>query len=86
MIYQVEFSNKALKELKRIDRQNQIRLLRAIKGLQPNPRKAAQARPMTGVSSWRLRVGDYRIIYDIYDKKLVILIVRMRHRRDAYKQ
>jgi mRNA interferase RelE/StbE len=40
---------------------------------------------MVGSQSWRLRVGDYRVIYDIADGKLVILIIRIRHRREAYR-
>jgi mRNA interferase RelE/StbE len=40
---------------------------------------------MVGSKSWRLRVGDYRVIYDILDNKLVVLIIRIRYRKDVYR-
>lgn len=84
MTYEVRFTKSAQKELKKLPRQTGLRILKVISRLADNPREG-KVRPMVGVKSWRLRVGDYRIIYDILDKKLVILIIRVRHRKDAYK-
>lgn len=40
---------------------------------------------MTGVESWRIRVGDYRIVYDIEDSELIVLVVAVGHRREIYR-
>lgn len=82
--YAVEFTKSAQKELSKLPRSIGVRIARAIDNLATEPRKGA-VRPMVGTKSWRLRVGDYRVIYDIVDEKLVILIIRVKHRRDMYK-
>ena len=84
MTYKIEFTKTAQKELKKQSVQIQKRLLLAIIRLSANPKKGS-VRPMIGVSSWRLRVGSYRVIYDINDNTLVILIIKVGHRRDVYK-
>ena len=84
MIYAVEFTKSAQKELKKLPKDVGIRIARAIVKLSNNP-KQGKVRPMVGIKSWRLRVGDYRVIYDISDAKLTILVVRVRHRKDVYK-
>jgi mRNA interferase RelE/StbE len=84
MTYEVEFTKSAQKELKKLPKKVSLRIAKAILKLSENPR-AAKVRPMVGVRSWRLRVGEYRVIYDISDKKLSILIIRVRHRKDVYR-
>lgn len=83
--YAVEFKNSAVKELKKLPKQHSFRILKAIDKLALNP-KLGNVRPMVGMPNWRLRVGDYRVIYSIYENKLTIFIIRIRHRKDAYKQ
>ncbi len=82
--YVVEFTKSARKELHKLPHQTILQIVKAIDKLSTNPRKG-NVRPMVGVKSWRLRAGDYRIIYDILDKKLVVLIIKVRHRRDIYR-
>lgn len=82
--YEVEFVKSAQKELNKLPRQISLRIAKAIYKLSADPRKG-NVRPMVGTKSWRLRVGDYRVIYDISDKKLVILIIRVRHRKEIYR-
>lgn len=82
--YAVEFSKTAQKELAKLSPQTALRILRAIHKLAKNPR-SDNVRPMVGSKAWRLRVGDYRVIYDIHNKKLVVLIIKVDHRRDIYK-
>ncbi len=84
MTYAVEFTRSAQKEVKKLPPGVAKRVLAAIDGLSGNPRKG-HVRPMTGSKSWRLRVGEYRVVYDIHDKKLVILIIRVRPRGSAYR-
>lgn len=82
--YEVEFTKSAQKELKKLPPQISFHIAVAVNKLAKDPRKG-KVRPMVGVKSWRLKVGDYRVVYDIHDKKLVILIIRVRHRKDAYR-
>jgi mRNA interferase RelE/StbE len=83
--YEIEFTASAYKEIKKLPPQIRLRILGAIYKLELNPR-IGQVRPMVGVKSWRLKVGEYRIIYDILDKQLLILIIRVRHRKNAYRR
>lgn len=85
MIYAIEFADSARREVRKLDPTTKRRILAAIDGLSADPRKG-QVRRMVGVSSWRLRVGDHRVVYDIEDNKLAVLVIRVRHRREAYRK
>ncbi len=82
--YAVRFTRSAQKEFKKLDKTVSLRIAEALVVLSKDPRKGS-VRPMVGVSSWRLRVGNYRVVYDFADAELVILIIRVRHRQSAYK-
>lgn len=85
MIYEIEFSKSVLKALKKISTQDQVRILRSVQNLKHNPRKGS-VRSMVGSTAWRLRVGEYRVIYDINDSTLSILVLKVGHRREVYKR
>lgn len=83
--FKVELKRSFEQDLKKIDRQVIPRILEAIENLSENP-FSEQTKKLKGAkSTYRLRVGDYRVIYqaDLSDKKLVIYYVR--HRKDAYR-
>lgn len=82
--YAIEFTKSAQKDLNKLPQEISLRIAKAVDRLSLGPRKG-NVRPMVGVKSWRLKVGDYRVIYDILDKKVRILIIRVRHRKDVYK-
>ena len=82
--YRIEFRPAALRELNRIDRSTQPRIQGAISLLAKDPRPPA-SRPLRGRDGYRLRVGDYRIIYTIDDGILLIVEVTIGHRRDVYQ-
>jgi mRNA interferase RelE/StbE len=82
--YQVEFRPAALRELRRLDRSVQPRIQGAITLLAQDPRPPA-SRPLRGREGYRLRVGDYRIIYTINDGVLLIVVVTIGHRREVYR-
>ncbi len=87
MAWTVEFSEHALKQLAKLDKQAAQRItskLREVSQLE-DPRSAGKA--LTGNLSplWRYRVGDYRIVCDIEDGVLIILVVDVDHRSRAYK-
>jgi mRNA interferase RelE/StbE len=82
--YRIEFRPAALRELRKIDRSTQPRIQGAISLLAKDPRAPA-SRPLRGRDGYRLRVGDYRIIYTIDDGVLLIAVVTIGHRRDVYQ-
>ncbi len=84
MAYIIELTKTAAKELKKLERPIQLRLAEALESLTTNPRPDG-VKKLSGVGDlWRIRVGDYRIIYTIEDEIVLITVVRLRHRRDAY--
>jgi mRNA interferase RelE/StbE len=58
--------------------------MQAIGQLADNPRPVG-CKKLKGMSAWRIRVGDYRVVYEIHDDVLVVLVVRVAHRREVYK-
>jgi mRNA interferase RelE/StbE len=84
-VYEVEILRTALKELRRINRQDQQRIAKVIDGLSEDPRPAA-SKKLTGSEDWRIRVGAYRIVYRIQDQPLLVLVLRIAHRRDVYRR
>lgn len=85
MTYRIELRPAAVRALKRIDHQDRGRIRGAIALLGEDPRppgaKALQGRP-----GFRVRVGDYRIIYTIHDDVLLVVVVTLGHRRDVYER
>ena len=82
--YRIEFRPAAVRELRKIDRSTQPRIRGAIELLAQDPRPPA-SRPLRGREGYRLRVGDYRIIYTINDGILLVVVVTIGHRRDVYQ-
>ena len=83
--YVVEILGAARREMRRIARPEQDRLRAAIRALSANPRPAGCVKLRGSEDLWRIRVGNYRVVYQIIDERLVVLIVRVRHRREAYR-
>lgn len=87
MIYHVEFSKAALKELKKMDRYNASMILGWIrKNLEgcEDPRQLGKGLTANRSGQWRYRVGDYRLLAEIQDGKVIILILHIGHRSDIY--
>ena len=84
MAYTVQYTQSAARALRRLDRTTQRRVIAKIELLQRDPRPA-QAIKLTGSEAYRIRVGDYRVIYAIADERLIVLIVEIGHRRDVYR-
>ena len=82
--YRIEFRPAALRELRKIDRAMHPRIHGAIALLAQDPRPPA-SRFLRGREGYRLRVGDYRIIYTIDNGNLLIVVVTIGHRRDVYQ-
>jgi mRNA interferase RelE/StbE len=82
--YHVSILRRAQKQLAKIDRQYHPQIIRAIEALAETPRPTG-CKKLSGRTAWRIRVGTFRVIYEIHDDQLVILVVEIGHRRDVYK-
>jgi mRNA interferase RelE/StbE len=83
--YQVEISKGALKQLQKLSLELQERIQSKIDCLATQPRPDGVKKLNNRDNGYRIRVGDYRVIYDIFDDILVIIIVEVGHRSDVYK-
>jgi mRNA interferase RelE/StbE len=84
MTYRVEVTRSAIKALRRVNPADTGRLRGAIAMLAEDPRPPA-SRPLRGRDGWRLRVGDYRVLYTIRDDVLLIDVVAVAHMSSAYR-
>jgi mRNA interferase RelE/StbE len=80
--YRIELRPAAVRALRKLDPPVARRLQAAIALLAEDPRPPA-SRPLRGRPAWRVRVGDYRVIYTIEDDVLLIVVVTLGHRRDV---
>jgi mRNA interferase RelE/StbE len=84
MSYRVVFDPGALREFRKLPKMQQRRLAECLDALAEDPRPAS-AKKLTEVEAYRIRSGDYRLIYAVKDLLLIVLIVRVGNRRDIYK-
>ena len=85
MTYSVEFKRSAMRQLKRLPQNIQRRIADAVDRLADNPRPHGYIQMETDDILYRIRVGDYRIVYEIIDNQLVVLVIRIGHRREVYR-
>ena len=83
--YRIELRPAALRALRRLDPQIRPRIQGAIALLAEDPRPPS-SRQLRGRDGYRVRIGDYRIIYTIADHVLLIVVVTLGHRRDVYER
>ena len=84
MSYSISIKQSALKALAKIDAAQRLRLIEAIDKLKTNPAAGSVLKgEFSGLR--RIRIGDYRIVYEIQNEQLIILVVRIAHRREIYK-
>jgi mRNA interferase RelE/StbE len=82
-VYRILLERTAERDLGRLSAETHDRIIRAIQGLGRNPRPPG-CRKLTGTENdWRIRVGDYRVVYDIDDAVRVVRVSRVRHRREV---
>lgn len=84
MLYTVTFRTSAVKELRKlpIAARNQVSEVIDSLALEPRPHGVKK---LAGVDAWRIRVGDYRVIYSILDRQLVVEIIKIGNRREVYR-
>jgi mRNA interferase RelE/StbE len=84
-MYDVQVAVAAQKELRRLPRATSAAITKKLLTLAEDPRPRGCLKLQGHDDLWRVRVGKYRVIYSIADERLVVLIVRVAHRRDAYE-
>jgi mRNA interferase RelE/StbE len=84
-MYQVIVAHSAEKDLKRLSPAVRARVAPAILALATNPRPAGSRKLAGSKSDWRIRVGDYRVVYEIADEIRIVRVNRVRHRREVYR-
>jgi mRNA interferase RelE/StbE len=82
----VSLSPAAARQLRKFDPAVRRRIQAVIELLADDPRPPASTRLVGGAGEWRVRTGDYRVIYEITDGELLVLNLRMAHRREVYER
>ena len=86
MAYRVIVKPAAERQLKRLDREVQRRLIRQLEKLADDPHPVGTHKLRGSKNLYRMRVGDYRIVYEVQARRLMVLVVRIGHRRDVYRE
>ena len=88
MAWSVEFQSQALADLQRLDKSVQRQILRYLRDRiegEEDPRRFGKALTGSKVGLWRYRIGDYRVICNIEDDRLTVLVVHAGHRKSVYR-
>jgi len=85
MLYEIILKPSAEKGLDNVPRPTRQRIADALEELQGNPRPPGVVKLAGDENLWRIRVGDYRVVYEIYDDRLIVLVLRVAHRKDVYR-
>ena len=83
MKYEIKITRNVQKSLAKIEKKFRDRIVEKIYELQEDPYK--NAKKLTGREAYRIRIGRYRVIYEIHDEELVVIVINIGHRRDIYK-
>ena len=82
--YRIEFAKGVRKDFKGIPKNDAERILKKIGSLSDEPRPL-DSKKLTHDTSYRIRIGNYRVVYDIHDEVLLVLSIKVGHRKDVYK-
>lgn len=86
MSYQVTLTFAAARQLRKLDPPARRRVQAAIELLAVDPRPPSATRLVGGAGEWRVRTGDYRVVYEIHGQRLLILVLNVGHRREIYRK
>jgi mRNA interferase RelE/StbE len=85
MTYRIQIAPAAVRQLRKLDPQARRRVQAAIELLAAEPRPPGGKELIGGDGEWRVRTGDYRIVYEVHDQVLVVLVIAVGHRREVYR-
>ena len=83
--YRIIFRKSVAQDLRRIPKRDLRRILATIDSLSEEPRPSGVER-LSGQERYRVRQGNYRIIYEINDKEVIVMVVKVGHRKDVYRR
>lgn len=86
MTYEVSLAPAAARQMRKFDPQGRRRVQAVIELLATDPRPPSATRLVGGAGEWRVRTGDYRIVYEIEDERLLVLVLSVGHRREIYQR
>jgi mRNA interferase RelE/StbE len=85
MAYAVQITPGAEREFSKLAHEIQLRIRPRIDALANDPRPTGAKKLKGREDLWRIRVGDYRVVYELHDRILYVLVVRVAHRREIYR-
>lgn len=85
MTYRVEFTTAAARQVRKLPSAVRDGILDAIEDLEDDPRPYGVKKLKGEETAWRIRVGDYRVLYDVIDSQLLVTVIRAAHRREVYQ-
>jgi len=83
MSYEIVFTDTSRKQFKKLEKNIQERIIKALERIRIRPE--VHVKKLVGDPGYRLRVGEYRVILDIYKDNLIILVIKIGHRKSIYK-
>ncbi|MDP2821957.1 MAG: type II toxin-antitoxin system RelE/ParE family toxin [Sulfuritalea sp.] len=84
MTYSISIKQSAAKTLEKIGREDRLRIINAIDQIKTNPAAGSVLKgEFSGLR--RIRVGNYRVVYEAQDQRMVVLVIRIGHRREVYR-
>ena len=86
MTYRIEVAPGAIRQLRKLEPSARRRVQAAIELLAEQPRPSGAKKLVGGDREWRVRTGDYRVVYEVSDDVLLVLVVAIGHRRDIYRR
>ncbi len=84
-MHELQIERRAEKDIDSLPREVAERAIRAIGTLRGNPRPHGSVKLAGSANDWRIRIGDYRVLYEIHDDRQLVRVMRVKHRRDAYR-
>ena len=83
--YQIDWRSSARRELRDLPPRVIARIVDVVAGLRDDPRPTGCRKLRGSERTFRIRIGQYRVVYEVQDDRLIVLIIRVRHRRDVYR-
>jgi len=83
--YEIEWRRSTKRDLRRISHEQTLKIVSAVEALRENPRPYGSVKLTGSDCAYRIRIGDYRVIYEVYDHKVIIEVVKVGHRREVYR-
>jgi len=84
-VFEIRWKKSAVKEIKSIQKKDQQAILLAVEKLKTDPLRHGVKKLTNSRNTYRLRIGNYRVVYNLLKSVLIVEIIRVRHRRDVYR-